>query len=100
MSLDILGRDHGGRDFESHIPVTNLVSWDVSRPEFDARQSPLRSLLLYSRSLLRIVGLFCFLAGLFCFVVGLFCFDAGSPLLRILRCSNWHGKSLVFFFLS
>ena len=46
MSLDILGRDHGGRDFESHIPVTNLVSWDVSRPEFDARQSPLRSLML------------------------------------------------------
>ena len=91
MSLDILGRDHGGRDFESHIPVTNLVSWDVSRPEFDARQSPLRSLLLYSRSLLLIVGLFCFLAGLFCF-------DAGSPLLRILRGSNWHGKSLVFFF--
>jgi hypothetical protein len=91
VSLDILGRDHGGRDFESHIPVTNLVSWDVSRPEFDARQSPLRSLLLYSRSLLLIVGLFCFLAGLFCF-------DAGSPLLRILRGSNWHGKSLVFFF--
>jgi hypothetical protein len=46
VSLDILGRDHGGRDVESHNPVTNLVSWDVSRPEFDARQSPLRCLLL------------------------------------------------------
>ena len=43
MPLDILGRDHGGRDIESHNPVANLVSWDIGRPEFDPRQSPLRS---------------------------------------------------------